>query len=79
MPNVFSCEKYIQYHRQPHSRFMTMSEFNAANGTMMWDPQIEASVRAQHVESDEYKDFDLERTDLLTRGERRAYFKEHSF
>ncbi len=75
MSSVFSCEKYIQYHRQPHSRYMTMSEFNAANSTMMWDPQIEASIRAQHKYSEEYQDFKLDRTDLMSRVERLKYFK----
>tara|TARA_B100000683_G_scaffold169178_1_gene163098 strand:+ start:346 stop:507 length:162 start_codon:yes stop_codon:yes gene_type:complete len=52
-----------------------MSEFNAANSTMMWDPQIEASIRAQHKYSEEYQDFKLDRTDLMSRVERLKYFK----
>lgn len=75
MSSVFSCEKYIQYHRQPHSQYMTMAEFNMANSTMMWDPQIESSIREQHKYSEEYQDFKLERTDLMSRLERLEYFK----
>lgn len=74
MSSIFSCEKYIQYHRQPHSKFMSMQEFNEKHNTMMHDPQIEASIREQHVEGSEFQEFELKRTDLMTREERAKYF-----
>ena len=53
---------------------MSMREFNAKHDTMMYDPQIEASIRDQHAESSEFQEFKLERTDLMTREERAKYF-----
>lgn len=58
---------------------MTMSEFNKLNGTMMWDPNIESCVRAQHSHSEDYQNFKLRRTDLMSFEERAAYFREHQF
>lgn len=75
MSAPFSCEKYIQYHRQPFSTFKTMAEFNREHHTMMFDPQVESAVKAQHSYKEEYQDFELERTDLMTYAERREYFK----
>tara|TARA_B110000858_G_scaffold181125_1_gene219358 strand:+ start:241 stop:408 length:168 start_codon:yes stop_codon:yes gene_type:complete len=54
---------------------MTMAEYNMANSTMMWDPQIESSIREQHAYGEEYQEFKLERTDLMSRLERLEYFK----
>lgn len=73
---MFSCEKYIQYHRQPHSTFMSMEKFNAVHSTMMYDPQIEEAIRQQHKVSDNYQEFDLKRSDLMSREERVIFFSE---
>ena len=72
--SAFSCEKYIQYHRQPHSKYLTMNEFNVKFNTLMYDPQIEASVCEQHVETSDFQEFRLVRTDLMTKKERQEYF-----
>jgi hypothetical protein len=51
-----------------------MEDFNLENGTMMWDPNIEESIRAQHRGGDDYQNFKLERTDLLSAEERKKRF-----
>ena len=70
MDNIHSVQAYIDYHKQPFSRFITMHEFNKKFNTIMYDPNIEQQIKEQHSFSEDYQHFQLERTDLLSSEER---------
>lgn len=67
---MHSVQAYIDYHKQPFSRFMSMQEYNQKFNTIMYDPNIEAQIKEQHQFSEDYQEFKLERTDLLSSKER---------
>lgn len=70
MDNIHSVQAYIDYHKQPFSRFIPMHEFNLKFNTIMYDPNIEQQIKEQHRFSEDYQQFQLERTDLLSSQER---------
>ena len=75
MSEIHSVQPYIDYHRQPHTEFMSMREFCRLNKCMMYDPHVEKQIREQHKVSDEFQEFELERTDLLSTEERKKIFE----
>ena len=41
----------------------------------MYDPHVEQQIKEQHRVSHEYQEFDLERTDLLSKEERDEFYR----
>ena len=70
-----SVQPYIDYHRQPYSRFISMNEYNKRFNTMLFDPKVEQQIKQQHKITEDYQHFKLERTDLLSSEERLRLYK----
>ena len=74
-PAAHSVQPYIDYHRQPYSRFISMNEYNKRFNTMLFDPMVEQQIKEQHRITEDYQHFKLERTDLLSSEERLRLYK----
>ena len=72
---IYSVQPYIDYHRQPNTEFLTMREYCKLHKCMMYDPHVEQQIKEQHRVSHEYQEFDLERTDLLSKEERDEFYR----
>ena len=73
--NPHSVQPYIDYHKQPYSRFIPMNEYNKRFNTMLFDPNVEQQIKQQHKITEDYQHFKLERTDLLSSEERLQLYK----
>ena len=62
---VHSVQPYIDYHKQPYSRFIPMNEYNRRFNTMLFDPNVEQQIKQQLKEVKNLMWQDLQSTELL--------------